>query len=92
MCDFIKENVDLKNNQNVKGIGSNWYICNTFGVWNLVNFQGTDAVSINFSKKIDCKTFVEDFYGMHYDELVIFIEDKCNKEANRGYFDKYIIN
>lgn len=91
MKDFLKANADLQLNESVKGVGSDWYICNSLGYWNLVNLQGTDAVSINFSKYINFELFVEDFYEMSYDHLVQFIEWKCNIERDRKFFNKYIL-
>lgn len=91
MKDFLKANTDLQLNDSIKCFGSDWYVCNSLGYWNLVNLQGTDAVSINFSKNINFELFVEDFYEMSYEHLVQFIEHKYHIEKDRKYFDKYIL-
>ncbi|MBQ0114083.1 MAG: hypothetical protein KBT03_13215 [Bacteroidales bacterium] len=74
-----------------KSVGCDWYISNKVGVWNIVNFQGTDAVSINLGKIIDYDLFAKHFYEMSYDHLVSFIENKWHTEKDYKFFDKYIV-
>lgn len=82
---------ELLESGEAKSVGCDWYISNKVGVWNIVNFQGTDAVSINLSKVINYELFTEHFYEMSYDHLVSFIENKWHVEKDRKFFDKYIV-
>ena len=71
--------------------GNGWYISNQCNVWNVVNIDSTDAFSINFSEKINCKLFINDYGIMSYHHLKSFIENKCNIERDTDYFNKYIL-
>lgn len=82
---------ELLESGEAKSVGCDWYISNKVGVWNIVNFQGTDAVSINLSEVINYELFTEHFYEMSYDHLVSFIENKWHVEKDRKFFDKYIV-
>ena len=67
----------------------NWYIYSDEGIGIVVNLEGTDGFSINFSDQVDINIFIEHFKDMSFLGLKSFIEKKWRED--KEYFNKYIL-
>ena len=65
-----------------------WHVYWDDGVCLVINIEGTDGFSINFSDNVNKCLFIEDFKHMSFLELKSFLEKKWRED--KEYFNKYI--
>lgn len=66
----------------------NWNIVSDDGELLVVNLEGTDGFSINFSDNVNINLFIEHFKNMSFLGLKSFLEKKWRED--KEYFNKYI--
>ena len=66
-----------------------WNIFSDEGTLLVVDIEGTDGFSINFSDQVDINLFIEHFKDMSFLGLKSFIEKKWREDNE--YFDKYVL-
>ena len=67
----------------------NWNIFSDEGKLLVVDIEGTDGFSINFSYQVDVNLFIEHFKDMSFLGLKSFIEKKWRED--KECFDKYVL-
>ena len=67
----------------------NWNIFSDEDKLLVVDIEGTDGFSINFSDQVDVDLFIEHFKDMSFLGLKSFIEKKWRED--KMYFNKYIL-
>ena len=67
----------------------NWNIFSDEGTLIVVDIEGTDRFSINFSDQVDINLFIEHFKDMSFLGLKSFIEKKWRED--KECFDKYVL-
>lgn len=67
----------------------NWNIFSDEDALLVVDVEGTDGFSINFSDQVDINLFIEHFKDMTFLGLKSFIEKKWREDEE--YFNKYIL-
>ena len=67
----------------------NWNIFSDEDMLLVVDIEGTDGFSINFSDQVDINLFIEHFKDMTFLSLKSFIEKKWRED--KEYFNKYIL-